>query len=290
MTTRADEQTLKDEIVRLESQLASARIRLSPPLPSNPTNPHPTFPSSQLPSHALLLLSDSALPLGSFAFSSGLESYLAHHSTSPSSQPAPNALSHFLTLTLTSLATTALPYLIAAYNFPDQLQALDFALDACALCPVARRASVAQGKALLTLWDRALKADAGKTHAGQALVDFSKALKNPVSGEDHGLELAGHFPLIWAAVTAALGITLNESAYTFLLNHAKAVVSAAVRASVMGPYAAQGVLASFWLRDEIGRVMQKYWELDVEEAGQGVPMCDVWIGRHELLYSRIFNS
>jgi len=289
MTTSADEQTLKDEIARLEAQLSAARSQLNPTaaLSANPIPP--PRPNGQLPSHPLLLLSDSALPLGSFAFSSGLESYLAHHPASRGSKPASEAFPQFLTLTLTSLATTTLPYLITAYNSPNQLQDLDSTLDACTLCPVARRASIAQGKALLTLWDRALKADAGNTPAGQALSDFSKASRTPASDEED-IEIAGHFPLIWATLTCAVGITLHESAYTFLFNHAKAVVSAAVRASVMGPYAAQGVLASEWLRGEIGRVMERVWEVDVEEAGQGVPMCDVWVGRHELLYSRIFNS
>lgn len=165
-------------------------------------------------------------------------------------------------------------------------------MDACTLCPVARRASVAQGKALLTLWERALRRDAGPSLSATALADFSQSMRKlPSSGEEEDtVELAGHFPLIWAAVTSALGITLHESAYTFLFNHAKAVVSAAVRASVMGPYAAQGVLASGCLRGEIEGAMEQCWGLEVGETGQGVPMCDLWVGRHELLYSRIFNS
>lgn len=87
-----------------------------------------------------------------------------------------------------------------------------------------------------------------------------------------------------------MGVTLRESAYTFLFNHAKAVVSAAVRAGVMGPYAAQGMLASGWSRGVIEGVMAENWEVGIEDAAQGVPMCDLWVGRHELLYSRIFNS
>jgi urease accessory protein len=87
-----------------------------------------------------------------------------------------------------------------------------------------------------------------------------------------------------------MGIGLHESAYTFLFNHAKAVVSAAVRASVMGPYKAQGLLAGGWLRGEIENAMEANWGRSVEEAGQGVVMLDLWVGRHELLYSRIFNS
>ena len=157
---------------------------------------------------------------------------------------------------------------------------------------------MAQGKALLTLWERALKAGAGEeSPAAFALAEFSVGLKKVTtlhSGDDDDDDecerSSGHFAPIWAAVTCAMGITLRESTYTFLFNHAKAVVSAAVRASVMGPYAAQGMLASGWLRGKIEDVMAENWHVGIEDAAQGVPVCDLWVGRHELLYSRIFNS
>ncbi|KAL9072802.1 MAG: hypothetical protein Q9161_003343 [Pseudevernia consocians] len=290
MSSIADEQTLTEEVTRLEVQLTAARSRLGrSPTPSASDN-HPAFPPNGLPSHPLLVLSDSALPLGSFAFSSGLESYLAHHSPSTKPKVASEAFPHFLTLALTTLATTTLPYILAAHRSPKQLQELDATLDACTLCPVARRASVAQGKALLTLWERALRTGAGASPAALALAEFSAVLKRIPLHCDNDYELSGHFAPIWAAVTCALDITLHESAYTFLFNHAKAVVSAAVRASVMGPYAAQAMLASGRLRGEIEDVMAKNWDVGIKDAAQGVPMCDLWVGRHELLYSRIFNS
>jgi urease accessory protein len=87
-----------------------------------------------------------------------------------------------------------------------------------------------------------------------------------------------------------MGIDRRQSAYVFMLNHAKAVLSAAVRASVMGPYQAQSVLASPGLRELIMRRIEREWETVTEEAGQVVPVLDLWVGRHELLYSRIFNS
>lgn len=290
MSGIADEHSLEEEVARLEIQLTAARARLNHSAPPWASDSHPAFPPNGLPSHPLLLLSDSALPLGSFAFSSGLESYLAHHPSPTIPKAASEAFPHFLTLSLTTLATTTLPYLLTAHRSPERLQELDGTLDACTLCPVARRASVAQGKALLTLWERALRTDAGDSPAASALGDFSAALKKVPANCDDDNELSGHFAPIWAAVTHAMGVTLHESAYTFLFNHAKAVVSAAVRASVMGPYAAQGILASGWLRGEIEDVMARNWEVGIEDAAQGVPMCDLWVGRHELLYSRIFNS
>ncbi|KAL8941478.1 MAG: hypothetical protein Q9216_002206 [Gyalolechia sp. 2 TL-2023] len=291
------ERTLEDDVAHLEAQLALARdkLRLSkklhPPSPIHashtPLQNAITSPSS----HALLLLSDSALPLGSFAFSSGLESYLAHH---PSSYPAP--IQPFLSLALQTLATTTLPYLLAAYRDPSQLQDLDDILDACMLCHVAKRASAAQGRALLTVWDRAFRGTVDPASAAaRALADISLAAKKLSLGPGQGTDAAsmpaiGHFAPIWAVITQVLGISIRDSTYVFLLNHAKAVLSAAVRASVVGPYQAQAILGSGWLKGEIESLLQENWEVKIEEAGQGVPAMDLWVGRHEMLYSRIFNS
>ncbi len=37
-------------------------------------------------------------------------------------------------------------------------------------------------------------------------------------------------------------------------------------------------------------MIEREWWTPIEMAGQTVPMMDLWIGRHEVLYSRIFNS
>lgn len=288
MSGSTEKQALRDEIAWLESQLATAHAKLDS---TEPTSLTPDQSLSSPQSHALLLLSDSALPLGSFAFSSGLESYLAHH---PSPRPPP--IEPFLSLALLTLATTTLPYLLAAYRDPSRLQELDDTLDACMLCHVAKRASTAQGRALLTVWERAFRAtvdaglEAAKTLA-QILMTMKKLPLASVQGGTNAESPAvGHFAPVWAIVTRALGVPIRDSAYVFLLNHAKAVLSAAVRASVIGPYQAQAVLGSGWLREEIERLMQGNWKVKVEEAGQGVPAMDLWMGRHEMLYSRIFNS
>ena len=76
----------------------------------------------------------------------------------------------------------------------------------------------------------------------------------------------------------------------FLLNHAKAVLSAAVRASVMGPYMSHSILASEALQNLVKKSLETVWFLQPEDAGQVVPSLDLWVGRHEMLYSRIFNS
>ncbi|GAB7360173.1 hypothetical protein MBLNU230_g7935t1 [Neophaeotheca triangularis] len=244
--------------------------------------------------HTLLLLSDSALPLGSFAFSSGLESFLARTKSSNTTAASRlRAFDSFLDLSLSNLASTALPYVLTAYHDPAQLETLDNDVDASTPCTVARRASVSQGRALLAIWDRALKASASDDAAGvvasEAMAAFASAVKTS-KPDVFGLLRNAHFAPLFGAVCAALALSEDDAAYLFLLNHAKALLSAAVRASVMGPYQSQAVLASPKLQRQIKACIARERETKVADAAVTVPVMDLWAGRHELLYSRIFNS
>ncbi|GAB7347930.1 hypothetical protein MBLNU459_g5444t1 [Dothideomycetes sp. NU459] len=277
--------------------------------------------------HSLLLLSDSALPLGSFAFSSGLESYLAHHKqkTTATSARATTAASAeefdaFLELSLQNLASTSLPYVLDAFHNPAHLLQLDNDMDASTPCTVARRASVAQGKALASLWERALAPPATTPTATTAAAAPAPAFQQPtapsiaavdslIAGlkasparqhdtaalavdvqQQQQQQVNGHFAPLFGAVCAALGLAADATAYLFLLNHAKAVLSAAVRASVFGPYQAHAVLAGAALQARIRACVGRERATAVRDAGLTVPAMDLWLGRHELLYSRIFNS
>ncbi|KAF2157994.1 urease accessory protein UreF [Myriangium duriaei CBS 260.36] len=246
--------------------------------------------------HALLLLSDSALPLGSFAFSSGLESHLAHLKHTPASLPPPptprtpnKIIPAFLHDSLTNHASTLLPFVLSAYRHPARLKQLDDTLDASTPCTVARRASTAQGRALVGLWTRALR----PATATLASAEVESFIASPRAG-------AAHLAPLWGAVCAALGLGEAETAYVFLLGHAKAVVSAGVRAGVLGPYQGQMLLASEevkgWVEGIVAGEVARMEELGDDEedgvghAGVSVPVMDLWMGRHEMLYSRIFNS
>jgi urease accessory protein len=83
---------------------------------------------------------------------------------------------------------------------------------------------------------------------------------------------------------------LERAMYVFLLNHAKAVMSAAVRLSVVGPYQAQTILAASSTRKLLRDLLDEVRDLDVEDAGQTWALLDVYQGRQEILYSRVFNG
>ena len=272
--------------------------------------------------HNLLLLSDSALPLGSFAYSSGLESYIAHHhyyykSRRGSDQTiALSIFRPFLYLSLESVTSFAVPYVLAASRSPSRLVELDNDFDASTLCAVARRSSLSQGRALLTIWRKALRysssARPDSTHrtddgkhatsvtATECLISFSSLLNNAESSSDSTTNpssnsdwetVNGHFAPLWGTVCTSLSLPTHQTAYLFLLNHAKMICSAAVRAGLVGPYQAQYILAGPELQVFLAEeCLKRIWDRQVEDAEQVVPMMDLWMGRHELLYTRIFNS
>ncbi|KAH6686318.1 hypothetical protein F5X68DRAFT_15194 [Plectosphaerella plurivora] len=301
-------QSTEAEVAELEERLAAAKARLqahrshlngtqeTTTLPERSKNSISASPSTLAANHYLLLLSDSALPLGSFAFSSGLESYLAHTPRNRSS------FSVFLPESLSSYASTTLPFVLATWRDPASVADLDDQLDACIICTVGRRASVAQGRALMSIWERSfsqsLPKDAVETLRPYAtlLRSTSWATTAPASGdaaqgEDPDVPLVhAHLGPLFGAVARLVGLTLRQAAYVFMLSHVKALVSAAVRASMFGPYQAQKVLGSVEVQRLITHVIDREWETPVEEANQSMPVMDLWFGRHELLYSRIFNS
>ncbi|KAH7393401.1 hypothetical protein BKA64DRAFT_86448 [Cadophora sp. MPI-SDFR-AT-0126] len=297
MNTTADfsqSQALHDEIAELERRLETAKCKLNGNEVHQEASLSPSKilrsvgPFSTSSHHFLLLLSDSALPLGSFAFSSGLESYLAH--TRPSSSfPA------FLGFSLSSYASTTLPFVLAAHRNVFDLVELDDTLDAAIMCTVGRRASVAQGRALLSIWDRSFSSamPAGASGASvQALKEFTILLRGTSSSAvSNDLPTASaHLGPLFGAIACVLGMSLEQTAYVFMLSHVKTLLSAAVRASIFGPYHAQKLLASVEVQQFIQQVIDQEWHTSIEDAGQSVPVMDLWVGRHEMLYSRIFNS
>jgi urease accessory protein len=315
MTTPNAEQqeALRSEIAALEQRLEAVKLQLTSEEKDVARNVQPytldTLATNSL--HTLLLLSDSALPLGSFAFSSGLESYLAHHKlkSAPTSGPAsanPSQLAAFhtfLSLSLQSLSSTALPYVLAAYRDPERIEELDNDFDASTICTVARRASVAQGRALLSVWERSFRShhassngngctigDEGGAESVATAVSSLRTLSTALRSSKEAYPPNAHLAPLWGIITLILAIPLHSSAYLFLFSHARTVISAAVRASVLGPYQAQSVLSSTSLRDNIEELVNRYWDRRTENAGQSVPAVDIWVGRHEMLYSRIFNS
>lgn len=253
-------------------------------------------------SYLLLLLSDGNLPTGSFVSSSGLESYFKHgfpHVAANPATPAPNAKPPtqmdttiiFVRDSLPSYARLSLPFVTDAYlavqgfrdaDSPSQteaalqrLQDLDQLFEVMTLNHVAKRASRAQGVALLTLHSKGFSRPPwldplfegvtlgedqlldGVSHAsGQISLDvLVDAFKLLIRKGD----TQGHLPICWGILTGALQLSLGwlfppppqalrsntppeRSQFLFLFLYARSLLSAAIRLNSIGPYAAQQVL------------------------------------------------
>ncbi|RPA86160.1 hypothetical protein BJ508DRAFT_411350 [Ascobolus immersus RN42] len=241
------------------------------------------------PSHLLSLLTDSALPLSTFAFSSGLESRLSHpplqppnHSSTATQSPTPKdpfTLPTFLNTTLYSTSTLAVPFLLATHDNPTRASELNAQYTAQLLCPVQARASLSQGRALRKIYNESILPLLPPDASGQLRPKLT-------------VQEGWHIPIIWAYVCHCCGISRRDAAWGFLWGVAKGVVSAAVRLAVCGPFVGQRVLVEIGGAVEAGVERGIKWEAEKGIGGCGMSWWggEVVGGRQEILYSRVFNS
>ncbi|EMD41062.1 hypothetical protein CERSUDRAFT_149704 [Gelatoporia subvermispora B] len=299
---------------------------------------------SDYEAYILLLLSDGNLPTGSFVASSGLESYVTHGffgASSSTSQPKDklSATTNFIRDSLATYARSALPFVYDAHKLAEDFlseymhgvavnrgedmesaeadfTALDNLYEAMTLNDVVRRASKAQGVALLTLFSkgfskppalRAFTTDLNAARREELATKLVDHLKLQIRRE----RILGHLPTCWGVLTAALNLSLERSQFLHLFLHARNLLSASVRLNTLGPYAAQQLLLhavrplveiemqnckhlrSGYLRPSLGNA--EPLPLDgLDETLHGPantwPLGEILAARHDLQHSRIFNS
>ncbi len=204
---------------------------------------HSSDMDDQTESYLMLLLADGNLPTGSFVASSGLESYIKHgfFRSSSSSVASSSALVNqhvvdFIKDSLSSYARSALPFVSDAHevmavfscsmtdNAPEsavsarrdialrRLHSLDDFYHTMTLNDVLRRASKAQGVALLTLYSKGfslpqLAKPEQQSRDDERIHKFVETFKTSIRRE----EMHGHLPVCWGVLTAALGLGLGLS-------------------------------------------------------------------------------
>lgn len=208
-----------------------------------------------LEDYLLLVLSDSNLPTGGFVASSGLESWLQHGYSSIaepatrtgsaaelSAPPLPNApdgpINAFISQSLHSYARLNLPLVRPAHAAVKKMPlgtgeetesssravetafasilAVDILCETMTLNHVARRASVAQGVALLTLYDRAFAPPIGSSEASRddATIRLVAGYRNAVKTAENGCN--GHMSVAFGVLTAAIGVGIGALQFLFL--------------------------------------------------------------------------
>ncbi|CAG8517844.1 21187_t:CDS:2 [Cetraspora pellucida] len=239
---------------------------------------------------------DSALPTGGFVASAGLESATqAGHVTNTES------LLLFLSSSIDNYAYSSLPFVTDTWwavdigspgnenlndkekdsvnnmeKIMEKIISLDNLYDACTSNYVTKRASKAQGVAMLTLFAKSFANEDSKPNMKDSVVEkFKLRVRKEIS--------YGHLPICFGLVTKCLGISLERTQHLYLFLFARAILSAAVRLNIIGPYYSQRLLTECQVYVE--KSLEKTCKLNSKVAVQTSPLLDILQGRHDKLYS-----
>ncbi|KAM3578484.1 hypothetical protein VKS41_009074 [Umbelopsis sp. WA50703] len=224
----------------------------------------------------LYLLTDSALPTGGFVASSGLEAaYQAGLITSGSGLP------EFTVSAAHSYAYNTVAFVRAGFCALDDKDPLARLEEADSFCEalmvgntVARRASLAQGIAMLTLHLKCF------VPHDELVKEWKKNIR--------AQKVDGHFAVCFGLVCRSLKVSMDNTLNLWLYLFTRTLYSSAVRLNIIGPYEAQRMLLQS--KGGIEDIVNKTKNLDMEEACQTNPLLDICQGMHDRLYTRLFNS
>lgn len=171
-----------------------------------------SFTSSATSSWLLYILTDSALPTGGFVSSSGLEASYQAGLIDNQSLPA------FVSSSAHNFASNTNCFVRAGYEAPDQPNVLASLIAADETCDavmaangVARRASLAQGIAMLTLYLKCFtENDAFSEEQSKQNIEIVKLWKGMIRGE----KVDGHFAICYGLICRYLNVDLGKYVQT----------------------------------------------------------------------------
>jgi urease accessory protein len=222
---------------------------------------------------ALLQLCDTALPIGAFSFSNGLETY-----TQQGLMPEVARLQEWLEAVLhqvvrgTHLVPVALAYRATAAAEWAQLERLDQQLTAMKHARELREASVKTGQWLLRL--------------------AVQVWPGPMIKRLHALcqqrRMVGHQALVLGALGFELGwaerVIIEAAGYQWL----SSMISAALRLLPIGQLAGQRLLAV--LLQHLPAIADDVRQQGWDDLSSAAPQFDIRAMQHETLHSRLFRS
>jgi urease accessory protein len=208
----------------------------------------------------LLLLADGRLPSGGHAHSGGVEAAVGAGRV----HDLPT-LAAFLRGRLATAGLVAAAFAAAAAASPRWTE-LDTGLDARMPSPALRRASRAQGRALV--------------RAGRAMWTVT------------GLPADPHHPVALGAIAAAAGLAPVQAALVAAYGTVTGPAAAAVRLLALDPYPVQGVLAAVAADcDRTAETAAAFAHSDVDDLpAAGAPLLDISAEDHATWEVRLFAS
>ena len=216
-------------------------------------------------------LLDSILPTGGFAHSFGLEAAIQTRIVS-----GPEDLRTFVIHVLENTGSLLLPFVYSATLSPnlETWHKLDRTLDAMLTNEVGRKASIAQGSALIRV-----------AAAVFSEIPSLKSMRDTSLGS--GVVSFHHAP-IFGLICGLLGLDSRTSQRAYLFITTRDVISAATRLNLVGPMGAAVLQHQIVLLAEA--ILEKWMDRNAEEACQTIPLLDTVQGCHGYLFSRMFCS
>jgi len=212
-------------------------------------------------------LVDSALPVGGFAHSGGLEAaWRGGHIFDEQS------LTNYLVSQLCQWSSGILPLAIMAFRNSRNVIEADRLCDLYLNNPISNRASRAQGRAMLSMGERIF--------AESGLAELKETLKPSNS--------PAHFAPILGCVCRLLGFDAPQTSRLVLFLNLRGALSAAIRLGLIGPLAAGKLQHDLRQAAEYAAVYGL--RISPDEVAQTSPIAELFAAGHDRLYSRLFQS
>ncbi|OOF56256.1 urease accessory protein UreF [Rodentibacter genomosp. 2] len=233
----------------------------------------PTLNRSLADLGALLHLVDPTLPIGGFNHSNGLETFVQQRI-----MVSKATLEEYVqTQLLQNWVYNDGAYLSLAFdaiknhNF-DHLCELDWELSATKIARESREGSFKLGVRLLKIFIRY------ENHP--ILMAYQQAITEKL--------VQGYFPIVFAMIAQAMGLTKADTLYAFYYNAAVGAITNGVKLIPLSQMDGQDIL--FGLRQALQQAVERSLNPNLDWLGTATLANDIRAMQHEQLYTRLYMS
>ena len=221
----------------------------------------------------LLHLADPALPIGGFAHSAGLETYVQHGIVRDKQTATAFVHAQLLrNIRYTDAAFVSLAFDATMENNWNAIIELDELCTAVKLPKEAREASQKLGIRLLKIFEPLCPGAIGRQY------------KSAIAAKEAG----GHYACMFGMYSALLGLTKGDALTAFYYNAASGIITNCVKLIPLGQQQGQELL--FSLQDTIDGLVQLSMHPEPQLIGYCCAGFDIRSMQHEQLYSRLYMS